>query len=111
MPPVEVDALLHLNDRVIDETDGVLAVATFVAVCQLQLSLRSAKVLERGLHVGLIGTDTASEEPCTNSDGHQKSSKETTKLHDISSFIPRIDGGTFRLLTAECERAKDYHSS
>src|SRR5258708_38647834 len=101
MPPVVVDALLHLHDRVVDETDGVFAVAAIVALCELQLALRSAKVLEGRLHVGLIRAHPASEETCTDSDGHQKSSKETTNLHDISSFVPRIDGGTFRLLTSE----------
>lgn len=101
MPPVEVDPLLHLHDRRVDETDRFLTVPAFVAIGALELTLRLTQTFECGLHMGLISTDTASEETCTNSDGHQKSSKETTKLHDISSFIPRIDGGTFRLLTAE----------
>jgi hypothetical protein len=62
--PIELDALVHLRGRLIDQTDGLGAVPALVGLCHFELMPGGMKMLERGLHVRLIG-DGAGREKST----------------------------------------------
>jgi len=50
---------LYLVNRLIDQEDGLCAMAALVGCGNLKLLLGGKKVIESGLHVRLVGPDTA----------------------------------------------------
>src|SRR5204863_1045623 len=55
VPPGVLDAALGLPDRVVHEADGVPAMSTLVVGGRVELLARGTEVIQRRLHVRLVG--------------------------------------------------------
>jgi hypothetical protein len=72
--PLELDALFDLRDGVVDETDSLDSMPSLVGVRHLELLPRGPKVLERRLHVRLVGERARREKAARDGDRENEKS-------------------------------------
>jgi hypothetical protein len=72
--PLELDALFDLRYSVVDEMDSLGPMPALVGVGYLELLPRGPEVLERRLHVRLVGERTRREETARDCDRENEKS-------------------------------------